>query len=298
MKKQGKAMPTVGLVLCMLLIGYGCNKTETNDLVENPDHSALSSGLLLMDRDAYGRLPGASTEGLVPILDESEVALRSSVLRLPTPPVKNQGSEGSCTAFSIGYVVTSYMFRYKNKQQAFTDCQANRSPEFLYNFTKLPGQCSTAGAYCQQVLNYVKNTGLPRWCEMPYTDKNGCSGGASSQVFLEANSKGKVIKNWGTIKNQTATIRQWISYGYPVIIGMPIDGNFIQQTQKPPYIYKAKGGAHMGGHAMVITGYDDNRQAWVIQNSWGTGWADKGFCYIDYKLLGSIPVELYVTMPS
>ena len=28
-----------------------------------------------------------------------------------------------------------------------------------------------------------------------------------------------------------------------------------------------------GYHAIVITGWDENQQAWEIKNSWGTGWA-------------------------
>jgi C1A family cysteine protease len=34
---------------------------------------------------------------------------------------------------------------------------------------------------------------------------------------------------------------------------------------------------------MCIIGYDDNRQLFIFQNSWGTKWGDKGFCYIPYK---------------
>lgn len=35
-------------------------------------------------------------------------------------------------------------------------------------------------------------------------------------------------------------------------------------------------------HAVQIIGWDDNKQAWLIKNSWGTGWANGGFAWIKY----------------
>ena len=35
-----------------------------------------------------------------------------------------------------------------------------------------------------------------------------------------------------------------------------------------------------GGHAMCCVGW--NKDGWIIQNSWGKSWGDKGFCYMPY----------------
>ena len=40
-----------------------------------------------------------------------------------------------------------------------------------------------------------------------------------------------------------------------------------------------------GGHCIVIVGYDDAKSLFLCANSWGTGWGDKGFCYIPYAYL-------------
>ena len=37
-----------------------------------------------------------------------------------------------------------------------------------------------------------------------------------------------------------------------------------------------------GGHAVSIVGYDDTKQAWLMKNSWGTGWGMSGYCWIGY----------------
>ena len=43
----------------------------------------------------------------------------------------------------------------------------------------------------------------------------------------------------------------------------------------------------IGGHCMVIIGYDDELQCFEILNSWGTGWGLNGIHYMSYKYICS-----------
>ncbi len=45
----------------------------------------------------------------------------------------------------------------------------------------------------------------------------------------------------------------------------------------------------LGGHAVLIVGYDDSKHAFIVANSWGTDWGQKGFFYMPYQ---------YVTNPN
>jgi aminopeptidase C len=38
-----------------------------------------------------------------------------------------------------------------------------------------------------------------------------------------------------------------------------------------------------GGHALVVIGYDDNKQAFQLMNSWGKEWGQDGFIWLKYK---------------
>jgi len=42
-------------------------------------------------------------------------------------------------------------------------------------------------------------------------------------------------------------------------------------------VYEHVSGELEGGHAVVIVGYDDVEHAWIVKNSWDTGWGDDGY---------------------
>jgi C1A family cysteine protease len=41
----------------------------------------------------------------------------------------------------------------------------------------------------------------------------------------------------------------------------------------------------LGGHAVTAIGYDDNRQAFIIRNSWGNSWGAGGNFYMPYNYI-------------
>jgi C1A family cysteine protease len=41
-----------------------------------------------------------------------------------------------------------------------------------------------------------------------------------------------------------------------------------------------------GGHAMVVVGWDSQRSAFIVKNSWGKYWGDGGYCYMSPEYMG------------
>jgi C1A family cysteine protease len=41
----------------------------------------------------------------------------------------------------------------------------------------------------------------------------------------------------------------------------------------------------VGGHAIVIIGFDDEKRRVKFVNSWGTAWGERGFGYVPYDYL-------------
>ena len=38
---------------------------------------------------------------------------------------------------------------------------------------------------------------------------------------------------------------------------------------------------------MLIVGYSDAKQVFIVRNSWGTHWGDNGYCYMPYDYAGN-----------
>jgi hypothetical protein len=51
-------------------------------------------------------------------------------------------------------------------------------------------------------------------------------------------------------------------------------------------VYTHTSGYDRGGHCVTIVGYDDAQGAWLIRNSWGTGWGMDGYCWFAYGQCG------------
>jgi len=38
----------------------------------------------------------------------------------------------------------------------------------------------------------------------------------------------------------------------------------------------------LGGHAVLVVGYDDAKGCYIVRNSWGASWGDQGYFYLPY----------------
>ncbi len=104
----------------------------------------------------------------------------------------------------------------------------------------------------------------------PYKSGDGYSRGTGSCSSLPNNA----IKTYGAKRikaNDTNAVKVAVAM-QPVVIGVNADN-------WSPY----SGGIYTDcsmniDHAVLLVGYTD--QYWIIKNSWGTGWGDKGFIYV------------------
>jgi hypothetical protein len=273
-------------------------ENEINHNIQNPENSflPLAGGVVYMDPIEYNQLPVLDLNEVESINGEEILENRASREVLDTPPVSNQGGEGSCTAFASSYVVSSY-YLHVIAGLPYTNSQAIRSPEYVYNSTKIAGSCEKAGAYLNQVLNFIRDKGVCSWTQMPYSDANGCSVKPNSTQLLQG-ELGK-ITSWSAVAKNIETIKDLIRKGYPTVMAFDANDNFKNQTFNSPYIYKTyKADNKASGHAVSIIGFDDNKQYLIVQNSWGKGYQDKGLFYISYALFPSIAKELYIMKPS
>jgi len=53
-------------------------------------------------------------------------------------------------------------------------------------------------------------------------------------------------------------------------------------VKRPGILNAPKPSDGYGGHCVVIVGFDDEKNALRIRNSWSEGWADRGYCWMPY----------------
>ena len=204
----------------------------------------------------------------------------SSGVSLIMPPVQNQGGEASCAAFAIGHAARSVDYFYKTNATSYSNTGNVFSPEFVYNQTKA-GDCGS-GTGVTTALDFLKTNGVCTWQSMPYSSSNGCSLMPTSLQTSEA-ANYKIASYSKIITSDKTAMKSMIDNKKAVIITVAVDNSFTSALSG--FIWKAYTGSPGFSHALVICGYDDSKNAYKVFNSWGTGWGDSGYSWIDYDFL-------------
>lgn len=193
-----------------------------------------------------------------------------------TPPIGYQGGEGSCVAFSVGYAARAIDYYYKNGQSN----SLLFSPEFLYNQIKFSTDCNS-GTAMQTALDFIKVNGICTYEVMPYSSTNGCS--LLPNDVQQANALNYKIEDYYKIyTSDTAAMKSMIRLNRPVIVSINLDNAFLNAGYGFVWSYTGSG---LGiGHSVILCGYDDTKEAWLVMNSFGTSWGTNGFCWMKYDM--------------
>lgn len=225
----------------------------------------------------------------IPLKDEVSSALKvlPTSVNLSTPPVGDQGGEGSCVAWGTTYAARSIAWHAANPA-AWSYSVNIFSPEYVYNQIK-QGSC-TAGSYVTDGLNLLQSQGVVPWSVMPYSDANGCS--TQPTAAQRTTAAAYKIAGYSRVSITSTAIKTQLAAGKPVIVAGPVNNAFMYLSGST--VLGRFTGSSLGGHCYCVVGYDDSRQAFKIQNSWATTWGASGFGYISYSYVSSWWQEAYV----
>jgi hypothetical protein len=202
--------------------------------------------------------------------------LPSSYL-LSTPPVGNQGYEWSCVPFATAYAARSIEQYYRTHASSFSYSTNIFSPEYVYDQTKFT-DCGS-GTAITTTLDLMVNKGVCLWSTLPYDDMNGCD--ASIATPFDGQAANYKIASYGKLVNTDITgIKTMLVANHPIIASLAIDNSFLNAG--PGFIWNTYSGSGGAGHTLIFCGYDDSKHAYKVMSSWGTGWGDSGYSWIDY----------------
>lgn len=225
---------------------------------------------------------------------EKATTLPTSVdLRSLCPVVYDQGQEGSCTAnagvaarvmlLGISSLLLSRAFLY-------------------YESRKLEGTTnSDSGAALRDMCRAAQSYGICEEKYMPYATTSYRTAPTTTAIKNAIKYKIKSYTRLSTmadIKNMVALNKK------PVVIGMDVfesmESDVVAKTGKLPM--PATNEQLLGGHAVLIVGYVDtaptatnsSKGYFIVRNSWGENWGDKGYFYMPYEYFTQYTFDYWI----
>jgi C1A family cysteine protease len=196
-------------------------------------------------------------------------------------PILNQGNCGSCWAFAS---IASIESNYALKNQQYIDL----SEQSLLGCTEGQlGNCELGG-HPLLVFGWLlddPNAFLQKETDNPYKEIN------NSCISPIVKTKIKLINAGVLQRENTPNFQTYIdevkylltTYG-ALTVGIHAENLTEFRNYKGNGVITTKTSIAQD-HAVNVIGWDDDKQAWLIKNSWGTYWGDNGYGWVGYDAL-------------
>jgi C1A family cysteine protease len=200
-------------------------------------------------------------------------------LRPECPPVYDQGQLGSCTGNGIAGAI-----EFDQKKQGTPEFTPSRL-FIYYNERVIEGTVNQdAGAQIRDGIKAVAKLGAPPENDWPY-DIAEFTKKPPAKAYADA--KKDIVTSYSRVAQDLTQMHGCIASGFPFVFGFTVYESFesqeVAQTGMVPM--PSPGESVLGGHCVVAVGYDDTQRTFIIRNSWGTGWGERGYCQMPYEYL-------------
>jgi len=254
------------MAIALFLIG-GISLSGMSGIAAAKD---FALGDIPLDKETYEKhikeLPKDRLE-LLEALPSSYDARHDGIVTSP----KNQGSCGSCWAFASVGAFESHLLKkygagpYDLSEQQLLDCNP-------YGYS-----CSGGSSNAPR---YWESTGSVTETCYPYTAiKGSCSYSCTEMVYR--------VTGWHTVAQTTWNFKDSCYNEGPGYWRFTVYDDFYDFWYGPGdgSVYVHTSGYYLGGHAVLLIGWDDTKNAYLCKNSWGEygGPNDDGTFWIAYS---------------
>jgi len=181
-------------------------------------------------------------------------------------PVKNQGQCGSCWAFSTTGSLEGQHFKATGKLVSLSE-------QNLVDCSRKQGNQGCQGGLMDNAFKYIKeNNGIDTEDSYPYKGTNG-------QCEFKASNVGANLTSWTDVKHKDeVALQQAVADNGPVSVA--IDANHMTfQLYSGGVYHNWFCSENALDHGVLAVGYgtDNGKDYWLVKNSWGPSWGDKGY---------------------
>jgi len=171
-------------------------------------------------------------------------------------PVRNQGVQGTSLA-QVGACMLEWKSRKINKESI------QMSPQFIFNHRKDKTTQLMCGRELMQILTEL-GACSEKMC--PYSSSNCTS-------IVDADRQHK-IKGYARIRTMNM-LKMALNIVGPCLITFPVFNHTASMWKQH------REEENLGGHALAVVGY--NAVGFILRNSWGKYWENKGHCMYPYS---------------
>ncbi len=182
--------------------------------------------------------------------------------------VKSQGNYGTCWAFATYASLESSLLKASNTWTDFSERNLAYGSGFDWGYNE-GGSSYLSEAYLSRFSGPVSESDDP-YSQMGTADNVAGPAQYYIREMLRLDTPGEL---------KTSLMAYGAAYTY-----MYWDSNYFR-SYDCTYYYNGPG----SNHAVTIVGWDDSKAtaggtgAWLVKNSWGTGWADSGYFWLAYQ---------------
>lgn len=211
-------------------------------------------------------------------------ALPSRVdMRGVLPNCYDQGELGSCTANAAAALAQFIMA--KQKLAVFMPSRLF----IYYNERVLEGTImEDSGASIEDSVKVLYSNGCPNeklwWYNIAKFKVR------PNKLVYDDGKKHRIADYKKLFNSDIRQLKACLAGGFPFVFGFLVYESFEDEnaTKTGIMTMPKPGEKELGGHAVCALGYDDAMKAFIVRNSWGTGWGDHGYFYMPYEFITNI----------
>jgi C1A family cysteine protease len=192
--------------------------------------------------------------------------------------IGDQGATGSC----VGWATADGLLRWHFVSAARAPKSPKLSPRFTWMAAKETDQyvaqpttfIETDGTSLKAALDVSRKWGAVSNTVLPFESGKLYDGEVATFYAISTQLKIAAYFNLGT---NLSDWRQWIAHNGPILTRLNVDSTWDNATQTKGRMTTYRPATVRGGHAVALVGYTS--RGFIVRNSWGTSWGDKGFGY-------------------
>ena len=240
---------------------------NSSDLTENQD---IPDNMIIPDDEANNNQIIEN-----PIEKRSKLSAFSWLDENKMTPIKFQGICGSCWTFTSAAVCESSILINSGEaldlsEQNVLDCSTGPDG-------RKAGSCD--GGWYGYVFDYYSKNRLVSETVNPYKGKSGFCKKSTSVPYR--------IKAWGYLREDAGIptvneMKKALSTYGPIAACVKVTEAFQAYAGGIFDEHAKTSGKQDINHAITIVGWDDSKKSYLIKNSWGEAWGEKGYMWIEY----------------